>query len=491
MDGRLNRARRTFRVRRYEEREDKFDVEAEWVMPQLAALVPTGGKVVQDIRSLDSTYFDTPGAALRVFGITLRRRIGGSDTGWQLKVPNGTSRTELQSGARSKTVPRALSHAVSGLLAGESVAAVATLVTTRTAYRVFEADDQLVMEVADDQVESGPADGELPVRSWREVEVELGPAGKKKTLKKAWKLLRAAGAEPSESRNKLDQALGGIPLQPDEGGFGAGPGTVGELVGDYVAEQCDVLASNDVGLRTGVNVVHKTRVAARRLRSTLRVFDDLFDAAAAEKLNEELVWYADLLGQVRDRDVLSHRLAERIAALPSDQLRGPVDVEVAKTLEQEREEAYQRLREGMDTDRYQHLIRLLRGWRSAPPFTDAAGADRAELDQYVSRAKRKADKRLRKAGDDVERLHRARKAMKRLRYAAELGEPADSALSDIASEAKHLQTVLGDHQDAIVAAEFLATAARSNGAAASAFTYGVLMANELAAAARIRAELVS
>ena len=108
----------------------------------------------------------------------------------------------------------------------------------------------------------------------------------------------------------------------------------------------------------------------------------------------------------------------------------------------------------------------------------------------MSRAKRKADKRLRKAGDDVERLHRARKALKRLRYAAELGEPVDSALSDIASEAKHLQTVLGDHQDAIVAAEFLSTAASSNGAG-SAFTYGVLMANELALAARIRAELVS
>ncbi len=270
-------------MRTYEEREDKFDVEAGWVMPQLAALVPNGGRVIQDVRSLHSTYFDTPSAALRVFGITLRRRIGGSDTGWQLKVPNGTSRTELQSGSRSKTVPRALSHAVSGLLAGESVAAVATLVTTRTAHRIIDADDQLMLEVADDQVESGPADAELPVQSWRQVEVELGPAGKKKTRKKAWKLLRTSGAEPSESRNKLDQALGGIPLQPDEGGYGAGSGTVGELVGDYLAEQCDVLASNDVGLRTGVNVVHKTRVAARRLRSTMRVFDDLFEACRSRR----------------------------------------------------------------------------------------------------------------------------------------------------------------------------------------------------------------
>jgi CHAD domain-containing protein len=478
-------------VRRYEEREDKFDVDSAWVMPDIAAIVPEGGRLVHEVRSLDSTYFDTPGAALRIFGVTLRRRIGGSDTGWQLKVPNGTSRTELQSGSRSKTVPRALSDALSGLLAGESVAAVATLATTRTAYCLFDADQQLVLEVADDRVESGPADGELPVRSWRQVEVELGPAGGKKTLKKVWKLLRASGAEPSDSRNKLDQALGGIPLQPEEEGYGAGSETVGELVGDYLADQCDVLASNDVGLRTDVNVVHKTRVAARRLRSTLRVFDDLFDDAAAQELNGELAWYADLLGQVRDRDVLSRRLAERVAALPSDQLRGPVDREIAATLGREREEAYQRLRKEMDTDRYQRLVRLLRSWRTAPPFTDAAGTKRAELDQYVSQAKRKADKRLQKAEDDVERLHRARKAMKRLRYAAELGEPADSGLSDIASQAKHLQTVLGDHQDAIVAAKFLSTAARSNGDEGSAFTYGVLLANELAEAARIRAELVS
>jgi CHAD domain-containing protein len=478
-------------VRRYEEQEDKFDVDAGWVMPDIAALVPEGGRCVQEVRSLDSTYFDTPGAALRMFGVTLRRRIGGSDTGWQLKVPNGTSRTELQSGSRSKTVPRALSDAVSGLLAGESVAAVATLATTRTAYRLFDADDQLVLEVADDQVESGPADAELPIRSWRQIEVELGPAGKKKTQKKVRKLLRSAGAKPSDSRNKLDQALGGLPLQPDEGGYGAGSGTVGELVGDYLADQCDVLASNDVGLRTDLNVVHKTRVAARRLRSTLRVFDDLFDAAVAEELNGELVWYADLLGQVRDRDVLSRRLAERVAALPSDQVRGPVDLEIAGTLEGQREEAYQRLQNGMDTERYQRLMRLLRSWRTAPPFTDTAGAKLAELDKYVSQAKRKADKRLKKAGDDVERLHRARKAMKRLRYAAELAEPADSAFTDIASNAKHLQTVLGDHQDAIVTAEFLSTAASSNGDVGSAFTYGVLLANELAEAARIRAELVS
>ena len=89
-------------------------------------------------------------------------------------------------------------------------------------------------------------------------------------------------------------------------------GTVGELVAAYVAAQCEVLASNDVGMRTGTPAVHKTRVAARRLRSTLRMFDDVFDAAPAEELNNELSWYADVLGQVRDRDILSGRLTKQI-----------------------------------------------------------------------------------------------------------------------------------------------------------------------------------
>ena len=40
-------------------------------------------------------------------------------------------------------------------------------------------------------------------------------------------------------------------------------------------------------------------MAARRLRSTLRIFGDVVDAAPGEELNNELVWYANLLGQVR------------------------------------------------------------------------------------------------------------------------------------------------------------------------------------------------
>jgi CHAD domain-containing protein len=254
-----------------------------------------------------------------------------------------------------------------------------------------------------------------------------------------------------------------------------------------VAAQCDVLASNDVGLRTGAPEVHQTRVAARRLRSTLRIFGDVVDAAAAEELNDELAWYAELVGQVRDRDVLSRRLTELIADLPVDKVRGPVEAEITKALATGRDGAIQRLNEAMRTHRYQHLMQLLRGWKTAPPLSDTADADSKTAIRYVKEAKRKADKRLRKADDDVELLHRARKAFKRARYGAELVEPADKKMKGIARDAKELQTLLGEHQDCMVAADFLARMSSDTGE--SALTYGVLMANELHRAADIRESL--
>jgi CHAD domain-containing protein len=474
-------------MRTMTEQEDKFEVDPDWVMPQLTELVPDGGRLDQQTRKLDNTYFDTPGAGLRLFGITLRRRVGGSETGWQLKVPSGTARTELQSGSRTRTLPPALGKGVQGLLAGENLDAVAKIKTTRTAYRVVNADGDLVLEIADDQVESGPPDGDSMLHSWREVEIEVGPAGNKKDLKRARKLLLAAGVSPNASKTKLDRALG--PALSDGQARAAKAGTVGELVTAYVATQCQILASNDVGMRTDMPAIHKTRVAVRRLRSTLRIFAKVFKSSPAEELDEELSWYADALGEVRDRDILSTRLIKQIAELPPDQIRGPIEAEITNKLAAERQEAMERLNEAMCTPRYMHLVQLLRAWHTAPPLTRAAGKKAKSAVRYVDKAMRKAEKRLRKA-DDIEQLHRARKAMKRARYAAELVEPADKGMKAVARDAEEMQTLLGEHQDAVIAARFLAEVSSADGISeGSGFTYGVLMAHEVQRAARVRASL--
>jgi inorganic triphosphatase YgiF len=135
-------------MRRVSEREDKFEVPSEWVMPTSVPPIPGADRVTEDVRQLDSTYFDTPSEGLRRFGITLRRRTGGDGVGWQLKVPNGTARIELQSGSNAKAVPPALAAAVTALQGGEELVPMATVSTTRTARRVLNADGDLLVEIA-------------------------------------------------------------------------------------------------------------------------------------------------------------------------------------------------------------------------------------------------------------------------------------------------------------------------------------------------------
>ncbi len=105
--------------------------------------------------------------------------------------------------------PPPLAKAVKDLLAGQSLNPVAAIVTSRTAYRVLDADDQPVLKITDDQMESGPPSEESTLHCWRQVRLELGLAGKTKDLKRARKLLRAAGATVS-SKTELDKALGPV-----------------------------------------------------------------------------------------------------------------------------------------------------------------------------------------------------------------------------------------------------------------------------------------
>ena len=53
----------------------------------------------------------------------------------------------------------------------------------------------------------------------------------------------------------------------------------------------------------GSDPIHDTRVAIRRLRSTLRVFGTLLDGASIAGGDDGLEWFAGLLGEVRDSQV--------------------------------------------------------------------------------------------------------------------------------------------------------------------------------------------
>ena len=77
------------------ETEQKFDVPAGFAVPTLtgpgvASMTPP------DVLHLSATYFDTAGLRLAAAKIALRRRTGGTDPGWHIKLPvSADTRREL------------------------------------------------------------------------------------------------------------------------------------------------------------------------------------------------------------------------------------------------------------------------------------------------------------------------------------------------------------------------------------------------------------
>jgi CHAD domain-containing protein len=456
--------------------ESKYDIAPDFVMP---ALADPGQPVDVDTVHLASTYYDTGDHDLLRYRLTLRRRVGEVDTGWQLKVPGAGERTELRWPA-TDAPPEALRTLLRPFVRDKPIAAAVRLDVTRTRHRICDPADELVTEVAQDDVRATGLAAEVRAGRWQEAEIELGPAGSRAVLAEIGAKLIAAGAVASTSRTKVARALLGVGNE----GVGTPRTSAGAVLVDYISQQCDALVAGHFAiLRDVEDSVHRTRVASRRLRSTLRTFEYCFDAEQAKRFEDELRWYAGVLGGVRDTEVLRARLLAEIANLPDDLVVGPVAEHVDRELSRELAEHRAVLLEVMAGDRYAELLAEAMRWRDDPPFTAAAGRPAATLREALDRVERTLGKRLRRAsrpsGTD-EQMHAARKAGKRVRYAAEATAVGGDAGAD--SLAKHiakLQELLGEFQDSVVAAELLRRlAADAAGQGEDGFTYGVLVAEE-------------
>ena len=276
--------------------------------------------------------------------------------------------------------------------------------------------------------------------------------------------------------------------------------TLNDLIGAYIAEQCRVIIDAEDPLRNGENVVHTTRVAVRRLRSTIRVFADLLDVPLAAGLEDELVWWAGLLGEVRDLDILTARLLDLIDQLPPELVMGPVASTIQAELGALRKEAADVVVAELDGERYRQLVETVRRWQHDVPFVDEAPVAATKINRYLKRADKKVGRRLAvtvsaaKAGDPAaeDLFHRARKSGKRHRYAVEAAAPFLGDTADkIISSRKDLQDLLGDHQDSRVSATFLRDLGARLGVRGghNGFTYGVLYSQERSSTARLLKDL--
>jgi CHAD domain-containing protein len=464
--------------------ESKYDVAPDFVMPDLSAFAEV---VAVDTVNLSSTYHDTAEQDLLRYRLTCRRRAGDTDTGWQLKIPGAGERTELHWPSGDEP-PEELYALLRPFLRGKPIVACVRLDVTRVRHRLRTPDGELVAEIADDDVRAVGLSAQARAPRWHEVEIELGPAGSRALQAKIGRALLKAGARPSTSRSKLARALVGIGNE----GVGTPRTSAGAVLVDYIAQQCDALVAGHFAVqRDADESIHDTRVASRRLRSTLRTFGRCFDAEQATAFEDELKWYASVLGDVRDLEVLHARLAAAVGELPDDLVVGPVADHIDKKLTDELSAARAELLEAMDGERYAQLLAESTRWRDDPPFTAAAGRPASTLHEAVDRIEKTLAKRLAKAtrkSSTDEQMHRARKAGKRVRYAAEAAtEAGDPRADKIAKRIKRLQDLLGEFQDSVVAAELLRRlASDASERGEDSFTYGVLVAEERQRASQAR-----
>jgi hypothetical protein len=191
----------------------KFDADDDTPLPDWAALPGVASVGVAELRELDARYFDTPEYALASAGYALRRRSGGPDAGWHVKGPRiGGGRVELGwplGETDVETVPDAVLSAVETVTQNE-LRLIARILNTRTAYALRAADGGLVAEFVDDRVTATDVRTGA-VRTWREWEIELGPAASadpRAFFAAVSDAVHAAGGRPAASASKLARALG-------------------------------------------------------------------------------------------------------------------------------------------------------------------------------------------------------------------------------------------------------------------------------------------
>ncbi len=446
------------------EKEQKYSVHGLFTLPELVdPAVGVVSATPMPSQTLRAVYYDAPDLRLARDGITLRHRTGEGPARWTLKLPAGEAesglvRDEIEVLGSGREVPAELVSLLTGWLRGATLAPVATLRTARSILMLRGEADEDLLEVVDDTV--SVQEGRRVVSRFREIEVEVKGELPPLAMATVSGLLAAAGAVPGDQLPKVVRALGPRAVAPPEL---PRPGKVhpsdpaSELVAASLRTGTRRLLLADIGVRRREeDAVHQMRVACRRMRGDLKTFRPLIEPLWGESLRTELSWLAGCLGDARDLEVLRERLRRMVSdGIP------PYDLDAFERIDAvlaEREEVA--LGVGADalaSDRYLRLLDILVDAARSPVVSPAAAAPcakalpplvRGTWDALAKRARRLTH-------DDHDDLwHEARIKAKQARYAAEaVTDVLGKGAARMASAAKMAQEVLGEHQDAAIAAD--------------------------------------
>ena len=442
------------------ERELKLAATPDFRMPSIYGLV---GPIVRQAppERNETTYYDTDDLRLARWGASLRHRPG---EGWTVKLPAERDapflvRPEIVFEGNGGSPPAAAVELVRGFVRSEELRESVRMTTLRRRTELHAADGQLIGGVVDDAV--SVHNGAASTSGFRELEVEIGDEMTPTLLDALVERLRQAGAGAPEQTAKYIRALApATPLTPEitvaELGSDA---SAGDVVQRALALSVIRLIRHDAVVRLDLDPegVHQARVATRRLRSDLRTFRPLLDREWSTALRDELGWLARLLGEVRDGDVLLGRLREKARELPGE-LQAASNAPISD-LQASRDAALTTLVEALRSTRYVELLDRLVEAAGAPALRGDAGAPAGDaIPALVRRPWHKLEKRAGKLPDapTSAELHEIRIRTKRVRYAAEAAAPvAGKPARALGHAAARLQDVLGELNDADVAAGWL------------------------------------
>ena len=471
-------------------------------LPDLTGVAGVKAVIDKGVAQLDAVYYDTADERLAAASMTLRRRTGGSDAGWHLKVPVAPGvRDEIRE-PLSDTVPRSLAALTRSRVREAELRPVVRLRSDRDVRHLVDAEGKLLAEVSVDAVHAERLTEGGGTVQWTEIEVELADDGDPDFLDTVEKRLRKAGVRPSASASKLARALSETsprkkkrkaPPAPE------GPRTAGDHVLAYVRAQRDAILELDPAVRQDAyDSVHRMRVATRRLRSTFRSYGKVLDRGVTGPIGEELRWLAGELGVDRDREVMTERLTTALGELPRTLVSGPVRTRLRTWAKARHGGSRRRLIGVLDSKRYLALLDTLDAVVADPPLLkDADGTPEKVIAKAVRKDFGKVSALVEEAieappGADRDlALHEARKKAKRTRYAAEAATPAlGTPARALAKSMKSLTSLLGEHQDSVMVRETLRElSAVAHAAGESSFTYGVLYGREEQRAAGVEAAL--
>ncbi|MFE0625755.1 CHAD domain-containing protein [Streptomyces sp. NPDC058864] len=480
--------------KRVAETERKYEAAEQTGEPDLEGLPGVAAVRVLEPAELDAVYVDTSDLRLATHRITLRRRTGGDDAGWHLKLPSSQAdtRTEVhaplgkQGRKGGPRVPKSLLAEVAAIVRDRELVPVVRLRNTRKRVHLVDSQGAPLVEIAHDHVRATVLDhGDGAESTWTEVETELLD-GDTALLDAVEKRLRAAGLRRSKSPSKLARALGerlaSAPRPPQPP---SSHRTAGDVALAYVHEQVAAITSWDPEVRRDEpDSVHQMRVSTRRLRSAFKSFRRELDREATDPIGDELKWLAGVLGLERDREVLADRLRDREAELPGELVTEVLTARIggdAPVHEGARKELLRELGGG----RYFRLLDTLESLLADPPLLDAAAAPAADA---VPEAVRRDHRRLRTRVESAlgmepghERdlvLHDARKAAKRARYSSEAAQAVPALRKPAKKHTKRMkdvQQLLGEHQDSVICRDaVLRLASDAREAGEDTFAYGVL-----------------